>query len=161
MSVLVRADWTRVGELLVDYLSRVGVRVQLRSVELNSWVAEKDGYNYDLTITRTTPWGMLMHAGWGSGYFDSRRSGQGVLHILEDPEFLELTDRILATADPEQRGAQARRVQEYYARELPAVPLYWNMIITPFNKVFTGWKPDPLYGIYNVDTLLSVEKKTD
>jgi peptide/nickel transport system substrate-binding protein len=160
LEVLVRSDWTRVGELLVDYLSKVGIRAQLRSVELNSWVAEKDSYNYDLTITRTTPWGMLMHAGWGSGYFDSRRSGRGVLHILEDPEFLELCDQILATADPEQRISLGRRIQEYFARELPAVPLYWNMIVTPFNRVFTGWKPDPLYGIYNVDTLLSVKKKT-
>ena len=161
LSILVRSEWARLGELVADYLERVGIRSSLRSLEMGSWVAEKDNYNYDLVITRTTPWGMLMHAGWGTGYFDSRRSGQGVLHVLRDPEFLALADEILATADPGRREAQARRVQEYYARELPAIALYWNMIVTPYNRVFTGWKPDPLFGIYNRDTLLSVEKRTD
>jgi peptide/nickel transport system substrate-binding protein len=159
LEVVVRSDWSRVGELLVDYLADIGITSELRSLELSSWVAAKDEYQYDLTVTRTTPWGMLMHAGWGTGYFDSRRTGRGVLHILDDPGFLALADEILATANPEIRVNQAQRIQRYYAEELPGIALYWNMIVTPFSRKFGGWEPDPLYGIYNIDTFLSVAER--
>ncbi len=159
LSVLVRSDWNRVGELLTDYLSKVGIRSVLRSLDLNGWVATKDEYDYDLTVTRTTPWGMLMHANWGTGYFDSRRSGRGVLHVLDDPDFLGLCDSILATADAEKLMQLGSEVQDYYLENLPGVALYWNEIITPYNKAYGGWAPDPLYGIYNIETFLTLSRE--
>jgi len=158
LSILIRAEQSRVAELVKDYLSKVGIRAEIRSLDMNAWVAAKDRYDYGLTIARTTPWGMLMHAGWGTGYFDSRRTGQGVLHVLDDPVFLDLADRILAVADPVKRESFAAEVQDYYARELPGIALYWNMAVTPYNKAFSGWRPDPLYGIYNIETLTAVER---
>lgn len=161
LKILVRSDWIRVAELLRDYLNAIGIASEIRSADLNTWVAEKDGYHYDLTITRTTPWGMLMHANWGTGYFDSRRTGQGVLHIVDDEDFLALCDDILATSDPAALSDYAAKVQTYYAEELPAIALYWNTIVTPYNTAFTGWMPDPLYGIYNVDTFLNVKTTSE
>jgi peptide/nickel transport system substrate-binding protein len=161
LKILVRADWIRVAELLRDYLKAIGIESEIRSADLNTWAAEKDEYNYDLTITRTTPWGMLMHANWGTGYFDSRRTGRGVLHILDDENFLALCDEILATSDAAALSDYAAGVQTYYAEELPAIALYWNVIVTPYNTAFTGWMPDPLYGIYNVDTLLNVKTTSE
>jgi peptide/nickel transport system substrate-binding protein len=161
LSILVRSDWNRLGELLVDYLSDVGIESTLRSLDLNGWVAAKDGYDYDLTITRTTPWGMLMHANWGTGYFDSRRSGRGVLHVLDDPAFLDLCDRVLSTADEGKLLELGAEVQDYYAEHMPAAALYWNEIITPYNKAYSGWAPDPLYGIYNTETFLSISKEEE
>ena len=159
ISILVRSEWTRIGELMGDYLSQIGIKSTLRSADLNSWVAAKDAYEYDITVTRTTPWGMLMHANWGTGYFDSRRTGRGVLHILNDPEFLSLCDSVLATSDTEKLSRLGADVQQYYAEQLPGIVLYWNEIVTPFNKAYTGWKPDPLYGIYNVDTFTNIRKQ--
>jgi len=91
LTLLVQSDWNRVAELIEDYFGSIGIALVTRSVDFNTWMAEKDKYAYDLTITRTTPWGMLMHANWATGYFDSRRSGQGVLHVLDDPAFLRLS----------------------------------------------------------------------
>jgi peptide/nickel transport system substrate-binding protein len=145
--------------LIADYLSSAGIGSSVRSLELNSWAAEKDKYHYDLIISRTTPWGMLMHAGWGSGYFDSRRSGRGVLHTVDDPAFLDLCDSVLKSTDPKERRNLGKKIQDYYAEQLPAAALYWNLIITPANDRFSGWKPDPLYGIYNTDTFLSLERR--
>ena len=159
LSVLVRSDWNRVGELLMDYLSEIGIDSTLRSLDLNGWVAAKDEYDYDLTVTRSTPWGMLMHANWGTGYFDSRRSGRGVLHILDDPDFLDLCDTILAVTDEEKLAQLGADVQDYYAENIPAAALYWNEIITPYTKAYSGWAPDPLYGIYNTETFLSLSKE--
>jgi peptide/nickel transport system substrate-binding protein len=102
---------------------------------------------------------MLMHAGWGSGYFDSRRSGRGVLHTVDDPAFLDLCDSVLKSTDPKERRNLGKKIQDYYAEQLPAAALYWNLIITPANDRFSGWKPDPLYGIYNTDTFLSLERR--
>lgn len=161
LKILVRSDWARVAELLRDYLNAIGIESEIRSADLNTWASEKDNYNYDFTITRTTPWGMLMHANWGTGYFDSRRTGRGVLHIIDDENFLKLCDDILATSDPQMLTDYASKVQAYYAEDLPAIALYWNVIVSPYNKAFTGWKPDPLYGIYNVDTFLNLEKMSE
>jgi peptide/nickel transport system substrate-binding protein len=161
LSLLIRAEQARIAELVKDYLTKVGIRSEIRSLDLSAWVVAKDKYDYDLTVARTTPWGMLMHAGWGTGYFDSRRTGQGVLHVLEDPAFLGLADRILAETEPARREAFAPQIQEYYARELPGIALYWNMVVTPYNKAFRGWQPDPLYGIYNIETLTAVSRASD
>jgi peptide/nickel transport system substrate-binding protein len=40
---------------------------------------------------------------------------------------------------------------------MPAIPLYWNMVIIPYRDGWTGWQPDPLYGIFNVATFTSLE----
>ena len=158
LEILIRPEYARTGELLKEYFEHVGLAVELRNVDADTWFTLKDSYNYDLTVTRSTPWGMLMHASWGSGYFDSRRTGQGVMHTVDDPEFLELCDNILATKDPKELQEYAYRLQDYYAANLPAIPLYWNNVLTPFNRNFEGWYADPLYGIYNLDNFVSVNK---
>ncbi len=149
----------RLSELVEEYLRAVGLRVSIKAVEGSSWVSLKDRYAYDLVISRTSPWGMLMHASWATGYFDARRTGEGVLHTVDDPKFLALCDDLLAETDPDRFRSLAHRVQDYYAEYLPAVALLWNKIITPYNQDFYGWELDPLYGLFNIDTLLSVRRK--
>lgn len=149
----------RLMELIEEYLASVGIRVQVKAVEGSSWVNFKDRYRYDLVLSRTTPWGMLMHASWATGYFDARRTGEGVLHTVDDPGFLEMCDALLATTDHKAIRSLAHRVQDYYAENLPAVPLFWNTIVTPYNTRFTGWVLDPLYGLYNIDSLLNVRRR--
>jgi peptide/nickel transport system substrate-binding protein len=158
LTLLVQSDWNRVAELIEDYFGSIGIAVVTRSVDFNTWMAEKDKYAYDVTITRTTPWGMLSHANWATGYFDSRRSGQGVLHVLDDPLFLNLSDQILSTRNTKELSRLAHKLQRYYAEEIPAIALYWNEAVTPFNREFRGWAPDPLYGFYNIDTFLNLER---
>lgn len=158
LTFLTRTDYQRVTELMVDYLKDLGIESEIKNVDSSTWIKQKDAGEYDLTITRSTPWGMLMHANWGTGYFDSRRTGEGVLHVLEDPQFYKLCDDILAATSESQLQGYAYQVQDYYGKNLPGIALYWNKAMTPYNKAFTGWYPDPLYGIFNVDNFLSVEK---
>lgn len=158
IEILIRSDYARIAELMADYLNNIGVRSTIKTVDPTTWFALKDSYSYDLTITRSTPWGMYMHAGYGTGYFDSRRTGQGVLHYLDDPVFLELCDEMLKTTDQSMQREYAWKVQDYYAEHLPGIALYWNKIVTPYNKAFTGWKPDPLYGIYNMENFVSIQR---
>jgi peptide/nickel transport system substrate-binding protein len=79
---------------------------------------------------------------------------------VDDAAFLELCDRLLATKDPGASKGLAGSVQDYYSAHLPAVPLFWNTIITPYNREFSGWALDPLYGLYNIDTLLNLRRET-
>ena len=156
--MLLRPEYVRSGELVQDYLKKVGIETTLKSVDSSTWISLKDTYYYDLTITRTTPWGMLMHAQWGSGYFDSRRTGEGVLHNLSDPEFLKICDNILSTTDSGKLKIYAYDLQDYYSDNLPGITLYWNENITPYSKKFSGWYVDPLFGIYNTETFLNLQK---
>jgi peptide/nickel transport system substrate-binding protein len=157
LDLLIRSSFSREAELVKEYLEEAGIGVEIRSVEDNTWFDLKDNHEYDITLTRTTPWGMLMHAGWATGYFDSRRTGQGVLHTVDDPAFLELADNILATTDKATLSGYAKEVQNYYAENLPGIPLYWKNDVTPYNKAITGWYASPLYGIMNEFTVTGVK----
>lgn len=159
LAFLTRTDYQRTTELVQEYLKLLGVESVVKNVDSSTWIKQKDAGEYDLTITRSTPWGMLMHANWGTGYFDSRRTGEGVLHVLEDPVFQKLCDDTLAATSEDQLQDYAYDLQDYYAENLPGIALYWNKVETPYNKAWQGWYSDPLYGIFNVDNFLSVEKK--
>ena len=156
LDLLIRTGYEDDARLLKEYLEAAGIGADIRLVDQATWFALKDNYEYDLTITGTTPWGMLMHAGWGTGYFDSRRTGQGVLHNLDDPVFLQLCNDILATTNQAQLNKLGSDVQDYYATQVPAIPLYWKRDVTPYNRAFTGWHSNPLFGIYALDTFLDV-----
>jgi peptide/nickel transport system substrate-binding protein len=158
LEILIRPEYARTGELLEESFKQVGLAADVKSVDANTWFTLKDSYKYDITVTRSTPWGMLMHASWGSGYFDSRRTGQGVMHTVDDPSFLQLCDNILATRNPEELKNYSYELQDYYAENLPAIPLYWDTVVIPFNRNFKGWYVDPLYGIYNLDNFINIEK---
>lgn len=156
LSILISKDYVRLAELVKDYVRAAGIETQLKTVDYNTWISMKDKDNYDLVVSRTSPWGMFMHANWATGYFDSRRTGEGVLHNVDDPQFLKLCDDILSTKDEEELKEYASRVQDYYAEFFPAIALYWSRSIIPYQKKYSGWSPNPLYGIYNIQNFLNL-----
>jgi len=158
LTLLIQSSYQRMAELMVDYLKALGMTAEIKTVDQSTWYTLKESFDYDLTLTRTTPWGMMVYANWGSAYFDSRRTGQGVLRTVDDPEYLKLCDQIMAATSKDQLEEYAHEMQDYYAKNLPAIPLYWGEVITPYNKDWTGWVSNPLYGIYNADNFLSVQK---
>lgn len=151
----------RLCELVAGYLNRLGMEVEVRMVETATWISMKEAYDYDMVLTRTTPWGMLMHAGWGTGYFDSRRTGKGVLHTVSDPVFLNLCDAALATRDQDKRKTYARSFQDYFAQNLPAVALIRQVNVTPYHKAFKGWYREPLFGIFNIANFLHLRRNDE
>jgi len=156
LDLLVRTGFERDGQLIEEYLEAVGIGATVHQVDATTWYDLKDNYDYDLTVTSTTPWGMLMHAGWGTGYFDSRRTGKGVLHNLDDPAYLALCDNILATTNQAQLKQYAEEMQTYFNDNLPAIALYWKKDVIPYNRAYTGWYYEPLFGIYDIETFLNV-----
>ncbi len=149
LSLLVRSDlWgeNQMVTLLAHNLQEVGIRLKATSVDLSTWLAFLKKGDYDLVLFRTTPWGMMMHAGYGSGYFDSRKEGGVNLCRLNDPHFFALCDRILATTDTEQLMALYEELQIYYAENLPAVALCWGTSLFPYRNHWKGFQINQLEG---------------
>ncbi len=120
-----------VARRLVNDLKTVGIRVTVKKTDLSSWIAAVQEKEADLILFRTTPWGMMMGAGHGSGYFDSRRQGGGVLANITDTVFHHLCDAILSTTDPDRLKELYEQMGDYYARNLPAIALGWHPVIYP------------------------------
>lgn len=149
LSILSRTDSdviARSAELLQGYLKSIGLSSRIRALDTATWTASKDKMEYDLVLFRTTPWGMLMHAGHASGYFDARRSGAGVLHNVDDPAYLALCDELLSTTDEARTKQLQQQLQEYYARELPGLALAWAENVYPYNSRWDGWQLDIVHG---------------
>jgi len=149
LTLLVRSDMSsllRVAEMVAADLAAVGIGTTLKAVDSSTWVAAKDAGEYDMVIFRATPWGTLMHAGHASGYFDSRRTGAGVLHNLDAPDYLALCDRRLETAPGEEQAELDRAIQQMHAEYLPAIALVWLESVYPYREGWDNWVVDHIYG---------------
>lgn len=153
LELMIIPDYERDAELLQEYFRDVGIDIEIENVDQNTYMDRKDTSRYELVFSRTTPWGMLMHSGLGTGYFDSRRYG-----YIEDPEFTGLCDQILNTTDPETLRSCSYSLQDYYAEELPVIPIYWKKVVIPYNKKLEGWHYNNLDGIYTQDTFLDLHE---
>jgi len=149
LTLLTRGDvpsTLRSTEMVAADLKAVGIGCSLKSVDNATWVAAKDAMDYDLVFFRATPWGTLMHASHGSGYFDSRRTGSGVLHNLAAAEYLETCDARLATADLAEQERLDRELQRMHAEYLPGIALTWIESVYPYREGWDGWTIDHIYG---------------
>lgn len=116
---------------LVNDFKRVGIGIKVKAADLSTWIAIVRKKEADLILFRTTPWGMMMGAGHGSGYFDSRRQGGGVIANVTDTVFHHLCDEVLSTTDPGRLKDLYRKMGDYYAKSLPAIALGWHPVIYP------------------------------
>jgi peptide/nickel transport system substrate-binding protein len=124
----------------------VGVDLTIDRVDLSTWITRLNEDRHDLVLFRTTPWGMVMDAGCGSGYFDSRRNGGATLANIEDPIFHALCDRVLENTNPETEQALYHEIQRYYAKHLPAVALSWAVNAYPLSNRLQNPVVNPIEG---------------
>ncbi|OPY49846.1 MAG: putative ABC transporter periplasmic-binding protein [Methanosaeta sp. PtaU1.Bin112] len=149
------SDSVRLGEMLKKYMSAVGLDAQLKVSDSSGFWDVVDAKEHDMFISRTTPWGMMMEAGYATGYMDTRSNGWP---MVNDPAFTELVDDLLAASNAEKTAQLAGSVQEYYARELPAIALYWNDYVQPYNKKYEGYVANPIHGILSYETFYGLHQ---
>jgi len=140
------ASTLRTTEMVAADLLAAGIGSTVKAVDNATWIAAKDAMDYDLVFFRATPWGTLMHASHGSGYFDSRRTGAGVLHNLADPGYLAACDARLANADPGQQERLDKQLQQMHANHLPGIALTWIESVYPYHEGWKSWTIDHIYG---------------
>ncbi len=149
LTLLVRSDlWgeKQVVKLLARDLKKIGLGLRVRSADLSTYLAFLKEGAYDLVLFRTTPWGMMMHAGSGTGYFDSETTGNLNLCRLEDASFSILCSEILKNTDSNRIKTLHVQVQRYYAEKLPAVALCWGRNFFPYNNAWRGFRINQLEG---------------
>jgi peptide/nickel transport system substrate-binding protein len=149
LALLARSDlWGdgQIVKLLAANMAKVGIRLSVQSVDLSTWQSLLRQGRYDLVLFRTTPWGMMMHAGYGSGYFDSRKAGSINICRLNDDNFFTICDQILDCTDPKTLKDLHRKLQVYYAGQLPALALCWGKSFFPFAKEWQGFQVNQLEG---------------
>jgi len=83
---------------------------------------------------------MMMWAGCGTGYFDRRNIGWT---LSDDCRFIGIVDRMNAALKSEKYLEATADLQRYYHDELPAIALYWDVLIQPYHARFNGWKISP------------------
>lgn len=149
------SDSARLGEMLKKYFNSAGLDAQLKVSDSSSFWDIVDGKEYDMFVSRTTPWGMMMEAGYATGYMDIRSNGWP---MVNDPVFTELVDDLLASSSDEVNAALAKSVQEYYSVKLPAIPLYWNDYIQPYDEKYEGYVANPIHGILSYETFYGLHR---
>ncbi len=163
LTLLTRGDMAstlRVTEMVAADLRAVGIGSTMRALDSSTWVAAKDAMDYDIVFFRATPWGTMMHASHGSGYFDSRRTGAGVLHNLDAADYLAACDARLATADLEEQERLDRQLQQMHYEYLPGIALVWIDSVYPYRKGWDNWTMDHIYGgVVNSFSWFSVTKE--
>ncbi len=161
MKITLRSDLpesTRLAEMIKRDLEEVGIRVKLVPVDGMSFrkIAEQER-SHEVVISRTTMWGMMMWAGYGSGYVDSRNIGWA---NVEDQELHRIVDEMLKTTDEARVKELAHKIQDLYAENLYVIPLYWGKIIQPYRAdKIEGLVYNPMMGILNKKTWFSVKVK--
>ena len=149
------SDGMRTGEMIKKYLSDVGLDANLKVGDSSSFWDVVGNKEYEVFISRTTAWGMMMEAGYATGYMDVRSNGWP---MVTDPEFESLVDRLLSSTDDRDTAKLARSVQEYYSKELPAIGLYWNDYIQPYNDKYEGYVANPIHGILSYETFYGLHQ---
>ena len=160
LKLLARSDLEGTDALLpiLSYnWNQVGIDVDIERVDLSAWIERVQQQRYDLVLFRTTPWGMMMHAGWATGYFDARRSGGGTLANVTDPIFYDLSDGLLQTVEGTKLKSLRRRVRKYYADHLPAIALCWAVNAYPAVGHWQGMAINQIEGgLLNRQTLTRI-----
>lgn len=149
LTLLVRSDlWgeSQLVKLLAGDFQKVGIRLNVRKGDLSTYLALLKQGDYDLVLFRMTPWGMMMHAGYGSGYFDAKATGHLNLCRLNDAKFSRLCREILRTRDAHMLQKCYADLQLYYQTQMPAVALCWGRNFFPHNDRWRGFQVNPLEG---------------
>lgn len=150
----------RVGELLKRDFKRIGVDFVPVFADSNVFQSKVNRErSYTLLLHRTTSWGMMSWAGFGTAYVDERNMGWT---NSNDKELLRIIDLMNMAASEKVYIKYADELQQLYAKKIYALPLFWNSLVFPYNNRLAQWKSDVSYGILNRETWKSLcEVKKD
>lgn len=149
-------DHVRASEMMAKYFKDVGIDLQIKPVDKNTFGNTMDvEKTFDMALSGTTVWGMNMGVGYGSGYIDTRYYGWS---MVSDPEYQKIVDELKVTGDKERRKELAEEIQNYYADELPQIALYSMNVIQPYNTKYDGWEYNVYYGLMNYGTFFNLHE---
>jgi peptide/nickel transport system substrate-binding protein len=123
LELLVTAATERVGEMIRQQLEKAGFKVNLRSVDAKTLDSLVGQWNFDLALNSHGGMGgdpEILNRIIGEGYFfNSAR-------YTADQKLNDLLDQEVSETDASKRKELVDEVQEVYAQDLPALPLYYS-----------------------------------
>ena len=147
----------RAAEVISNQLEKVGLDtyVDVLSKEALSKKKWKDR-DYHMLIGYATPYGNLKAGGTGGAtYFVDM---PGMYGTCDDPELVEAVNGVMYAKTTEEARERAHKIQEYVAREQPAIALIWGDAIYPYRTDrWGGWVPQYGYGYGNYWTWFNLK----
>jgi peptide/nickel transport system substrate-binding protein len=125
----------RTGEILVNQLAKVGVKVKIEQIEWGQWLAQVwREANYDMSIIgHAEPWDINNYA--NPKYY----------YRWDSPEFQKTFKESEVTLDDKKRRELYGKMQKMLADEAPAVWLYMHPRLAVTKKGLSGiWKDLPI-----------------
>jgi len=123
IEMLVTSTNERVGEMIRQQLDQAGFKVTLRSVDAKTLDSLVGVWNFDLALNSHGGMGgdpEILNRIIGEGYsFNSAR-------YTSNQKLNDLLDQEVSETDASKRKELVNEVQEVYAQDLPALPLYYS-----------------------------------
>lgn len=145
------SDGKRIVELLSYTLKKVGIDAEPLIPDATQ--ANKMVYtdrSYDLRVVSQDPY--MSSLSLGTVDVVSEQYG-----TCDDPEYIKLYQNMMAAKDDIELKPAAYALQDYYAKEMPAIPLYWYRSIYPYRSDrFVGWIPIDGYGLTSHQSWFSI-----
>jgi len=142
----------RVAEMLSHMLKKAGI--------------EFEPYTNDLPVLQKMVWvdrSYDMHIDFHDPYMTAL--GFATIDLVPqqygtctDPKFSELYNTTMSAKTAEEMKTAVYKLQDYYARELPGIVLYWTKSIYPYRSdKFEGWVPIEGYGLTSHQSWFSIK----
>ncbi|HYB89581.1 MAG TPA: ABC transporter substrate-binding protein [Candidatus Binataceae bacterium] len=135
-------EGARLAEVFQAMLRRVGIGLEVRTLEFATFYADIQRGNYDLTSMQ---WVGINDPNHYYMVFDSRSTppngfNRGSYSNLQMDRLLEAGS---ATIDPQMRRRIYADVQQLAAEDLPYVSLWWQDNVAVMNRALAGFVPYP------------------
>lgn len=162
-----RADKTNqvsAAELIKNQLEAFGIQVELEAMDGDSYNAKTCNKFSDNNVTMEaalygyTAAGMGMMNGLATIYVDGTHPVQGGCQVF-DETFLAIRDEMQDAKTIEQYNTAAVKMQEYYAKNLPLVALYWDNMMYAYGAQYDNVTVDFVFGLNNVPNWFTITEK--
>lgn len=141
----------RLSEMLIKYFKDAGVNVVPKIVDATTFSKIRAWQHmelYSMSWWAASSWG-----GYATAWMDPRSF---LFANITDPKFTGIVDNLMTASGPEKEKQFAADVQNYYAENCPAIALYWDDFIIPYNKKYEGYELSPFYGVLSYETLFNL-----
>ncbi len=164
--ILVRSDnalQMRYAEMLKINIEEAGVKIKVVAKDTATYkqISQYESA-HQMVIVNMTAYGMAKNAGLGSLYLNGNEMmtvGQHSYARVMDKDFLEIIDKMNLANNQEEYIKYAKELQGYYEKSMPAVALYWDVLPQAHLSSLSGFQIDGTYGLLNVATWYTIEKK--
>ena len=135
--LLTTSAYAREAEALRLMLDKAGLHTEIRVLDTKTLDAMVREGNFDLAVSGRGGLGgdPATIMGFGAAYDSSPWPG-----TPKSPEFQRAAVRLLSTVDPSERMELCKTMQHLYARELPSLPLYYQISHVAYRpESLQGW----------------------